>query len=74
MDGDPACVGAGQAEEVGESAGGGLFDDGQSGRDLVDMNVCVQDGKDELGGYAYGVGGSVEFVKEALVPGVYGVL
>lgn len=38
------------------------------------MNVGVENGKDELGGYAYGIGGGVEFVKEALVPGVYGVL
>ena len=38
------------------------------------MNVGVEDGEDELGSYAYGVGGGVEFVEEALVPGVYGVL
>lgn len=74
LDGDAARVGAGQAEEVGEGAGGGFLDDGQGGRDLVDVDIGVEDGEDELGGYAYGIGGSVEFVQEALVPGVYGVL
>ena len=41
---------------------------------MVDVDVGVEDGEDQLGGYAYGVGGSVEFVEEALVPGVHGVL
>lgn len=38
------------------------------------MEVGVEDGEDEVGGYAGGIGGGVEFGHEALVPGVDGVL
>ena len=38
------------------------------------MHVGVEDGEDEFGGYAGGVGRGVEFGEETLVPGVYGVL
>lgn len=74
LDGDPACVGTVQAEKGGEGFGGGFLDDGEGGGGVVDVEVGVEDGEDEFGGYAGGVGGGVEFGHEALVPGVDGVL
>ena len=41
LNGNAASVGAGEAEEGGEGTGGGFFYDGESGGDLVDMDVCV---------------------------------
>jgi len=37
--GDAAGAGASEAEEVGEGAGGVFFDDGEGGRDLVDVDL-----------------------------------
>lgn len=74
MDGYSACVGTLQAEEGGEGAGGCFFDDGEGGGGVVDVEVGVEDGEDDFGGYAGGVGGGVEFGHETLIPGVDGVL
>lgn len=74
MDGYAACMGPREPEEGGKSAGGCFFDDGEGRGGIVDMDVSVEDGEDEFGSYAGGVGGGVELGHEALVPGVDGVL
>ena len=72
--GNAAGVGPVEAEEVGESTGGVLFDQGQCGGNFVRVGVCVESREDQLGGEAGGVGRGVEFAHEATVPGVYRVL
>jgi hypothetical protein len=47
-----------------------LFDDGEGGRDVVDVHVCVEGGQEQVGGEADGVWRGVEFVEEALMPSV----
>lgn len=74
MNGDAACMGACEAEKGSEGAAGGLFDYGKGGGGVVDMEVCIEDGEDEVGCYARGIGGSVEFGHEALIPCIDGVL
>lgn len=74
LDGDPACVGTREAEERGEGAGGCFFDDGEGGGGVVDVDVGVEDREDQVRGYAWSVGGGVEFCQEPLVPCVDGVL
>lgn len=74
MDRYTACVGSCEAEEGSESAGGCFFDDCKSGGGIIDVEVGVEDGENEFGGHARGVGGGVEFGHEALIPGVDGVL
>lgn len=69
-----ACVGSGKAEEIGEGARGCFFDKSERRGDLVDMNIGIENSENEFRGDADGVGGGVEFVEEALVPGVYRVL
>lgn len=74
LDGDAACVGSGKAEEVGEGVRGCFFDKSERRRDLVDMNISVENSENEFRSDADGVGGGVEFIEEALVPCVYRVL
>ena len=45
MDGNSACVGTGETKEVGKGAGGCLFDYGEGGGDMVDVDVGVEDGE-----------------------------
>jgi hypothetical protein len=51
-----------------------LFDDCESGRDVVDVHVCVEGRQEQVGGEADGVWRGVQFVEEALVPGVGAVV
>lgn len=48
-------MGTGEAEEVGESAGGVLFDDGEGGGGFVDVDVGVEGGENEFGYEARGI-------------------
>jgi hypothetical protein len=50
-----------------------FFDEGQDRRDLVDVQICVEHGEDEVGGDPRGVGGRVELVQEAGREGIYGI-
>jgi hypothetical protein len=51
-----------------------LLDHGKGWRDLVDVQVGVQSREEKVCCQAYGSCGGVEFVEEALVPGVDAVL
>ena len=74
MDGDTACVGGFETEEIGEGFGDVFFDQGEGGGGIVDVDVGVEGREEEFGGHAGGVGRGVEFAHEAAVPGVDGVL
>ena len=74
MDRNAAYMGSGKAEEVRESVRGGFFDDSEGRGDLVNVEICVEDGEDEFRSEADGVSGGVKFVQEALVPCVDRIL
>jgi len=48
-----------ETEEQGEGFRGMLFDESQDRRNLIDMEICVKHGEDEVGCDARGVGGGV---------------
>lgn len=73
LDGDASYARAREAEEGGQRFRRMLFDEGQDRRDMVDVEVCVKRGEDEVGGDARGVGGGVELVQKARGEGIYGV-
>lgn len=59
-----------ETKQTGEFLGDLFLDDGQGGRDRVDVDVGVERGEEHLGDDADGGGAAVELVEEALVPGV----
>lgn len=54
--GNAACMGSVKAEQVGQSTGRVLFDQGQCGRDLVCVDVGIEGSEDQFGGEARSVG------------------
>ncbi len=67
-------MGPDKAKEMGEGTGGVFFYDGECWGYLIDMDVCIENGEDKFGSEADSVGRGIEFVHEALVPGIYGIL
>jgi hypothetical protein len=59
LDADSTCPWAVEAEEQGEGFCSMLFDESQDWRNLIDMEICVKYGEDEVGCNARGVGGRV---------------
>ena len=59
LDADSTCAWPVEAEEQGEGFRSMLFDESQDWRNLIDMEVCVKHGEDEVGCDARGVGGGV---------------
>jgi len=67
-------MGSRKAEEISERLAGSLLDDGQGWRDLIYVDVGVQDSEHEFRSNTNSVCGRIELVQEALIPRVDGVL
>ena len=70
LDGDTACVGTVEAEEVGKGLGGFFLNEGQGWGSFVDVDVRIESGKDQFGSETRSIRRCVEFAQKPAVPGI----